>query len=85
MLRGLFDNLIFTIIARMLCGNHLKHYNLKHEESDARASITKPRTTIFRRHSWLLTQLNFIWPHDNDDDDEGNDLGSGDDDDHNNK
>ena len=30
MLRGFFGNLIFAIIARMLCGNHLKychHYN----------------------------------------------------------
>jgi len=28
MLKGFFGNLICAIIARMLCGNHLKHYNL---------------------------------------------------------
>ena len=38
-------------------------YNPKHKESDARASITKPLTTIIIigcSHSKLLTQLNFL-------------------------
>ena len=31
MLRGFFGNLIFAIIARMLCGNHLNKYHSKHD------------------------------------------------------
>ena len=32
MVRGFFGNLVFAIIARMLCGNHLNHCYSEDEE-----------------------------------------------------
>ena len=35
MLSGFFSNLIFAIIARILCGNHLKHAKKEFDQSPA--------------------------------------------------
>ena len=46
MLRGFFGNLIFVIIARMLCGNHLKIMRTMTEDDDENSDCVKINTHL---------------------------------------
>ena len=45
MLQGFFGNLIFAIIARMLCGNHLKHWKCRLVRSKKLFTILQEKHT----------------------------------------
>ena len=57
MLRGFFGNLVFAIIARMLCGNHLKYLDLEMLGKYCTTSNKGPAcTTLFFRALPTSTQ-----------------------------
>ena len=62
MLRGFFGNLIFAIIARMLCGNHLKY--LRNEEifenSESIFSFLLIQTTCLCFNMALIGKMGFL-------------------------
>ena len=64
MLRGFFGNLIFAIIARMLCGNHLNSNDIKSKHIFINLTITFVNIKMFIFQPLLLKNKNIRDPHD---------------------
>ena len=68
MLRGFFGNLIFAIIARMLCGNHLNCFDFESRKGDGITIVVRTTETesytIFNKDEWRSPPKRTMQVHD---------------------